>query len=381
MQISVDISKHILIIRNILAKLLRKALEQSSITYKFRSFKMKKQLLIAAVAATMTSVAIADISISGGAKVNYTNTDSSVNTSDSNTINHDVDFTIKGKNGGTTVSATFATTGKTGSAASVSTSTTVTDATVNAASIDNGTAATTTTTTTNTGTNAGLVTENVFLTTKIGDFNIKTGSYAGGDSNLGNGTRSDGKIAIDTTVAGIKLTFEDSDAAGNGSSIAMAGSMNGVSVSHKVANTSTDSKISGTFGGVTAQYRSIDADAANADKTSLAISTEINGITLAYAAADVDGAGQTTSDGFFGTLADLNEAEGFSMKTGIAGNTLLVKSYDVKTASTNGDDSYMKIIVTRPLANGTTFEATYTDVDMATGADKEVLDLELAVKF
>ncbi len=32
---------------------------------------MKKQLLIAAVAATMTSAAMADISISGNAKLNY----------------------------------------------------------------------------------------------------------------------------------------------------------------------------------------------------------------------------------------------------------------------------------------------------------------------
>jgi hypothetical protein len=50
-------------------------LEKSSITYNFRSFKMKKQLLIAAVAATMTTVSMADISITGGAKINYTNTD------------------------------------------------------------------------------------------------------------------------------------------------------------------------------------------------------------------------------------------------------------------------------------------------------------------
>jgi len=36
---------------------------------------MKKQLLIAAVAATMGTAAIADVSISGNMKVNYKNTD------------------------------------------------------------------------------------------------------------------------------------------------------------------------------------------------------------------------------------------------------------------------------------------------------------------
>jgi hypothetical protein len=336
---------------------------------------MKKQLLIAAVAATMTSVAIADISITGGAKVNYTNTDSSVNTSDSNTINHDVDFTIAGKNGATTVSATFSTTGKPVAG-------TVGSPTVGVTSREAST-----TGTANTLATGGLVTENVFLTTKIGDFNIKTGSYAGGDSNLGNGTRSDGKISIDTTVAGVKLQFEDSDAAGNGSSVTMSGAMNGVAVSHEIFNAKTDSSISGTFGGVTAKYRSIDADVVNADMTSLAVSAEMNGITVAYEAADVDGIGTTTSDAFFGTFdgttdaKKINEASGFSMKTGVAGNTLTLKSYDVKTTSTAADDSYTKIIVTRPLASGTTFEATYTDADMATGADSVSLDLELAVTF
>jgi hypothetical protein len=328
---------------------------------------MKKQLLIAAVAATMASVSMADISITGGAKFNYTNVDSSVDTSDSNAINHDVDFTIAGKSGATTVSATFATTGKTVAG--------------KANTPGAGTNNVTTSPVASTPTSGGLITENVFLTTKIGDFNIKTGSYAGSDSNLGDGTRSDGKISIDTTMSGVKLQFEDSDAAGHGSSVTLSGSVSGVAVSHEIFNAKTDSSISGTFGGVTAKYRSVDADAANSDKTSLAISTEMNGVTLAYAAADVDGTGTTTSDAFFGTLAALNEAEGFSMKTGIAGNTLMVKSYDVKTASTNGDDSYMKIIVTRPLASGSTFEATYTDADMATGADSETLDLELAVKF
>ena len=69
---------------------------------------MKKQLLIAAVAATMGTAAIADISISGAAKVNWTDTDyTAAATADTNTINHDVDWTIAGKSGDTGVSATF----------------------------------------------------------------------------------------------------------------------------------------------------------------------------------------------------------------------------------------------------------------------------------
>ena len=362
---------------------------------------MKKQLLIAAVAATMTSVAMADISITGGAKFNYTNTDSAAYTTaavaassdyaaastspayvayaagytstttglwvapvvqvgtaqigtaavaaaavasnSTNTINHDVDFTIAGSAGDTGVSATFATT-----------------------------------------TMGTLVTENVFMTTKIGDFNVKTGSYAGGDSNLGNGTRADGKVSIDTTLAGIKLQFEDSDAASNGASFTISGEVSGVAISHEIHDTKTDSIISGSIGGVSIKYRSVDSDAADSDKTSLVISGEMSGVTATFVDVDVDGTGTTTSDDFFGThtASDINEATGFSLKTALAGNTITLKSYDIKQTSTAGDDSYTKIVVTRPLA-GATFEATYTDANMASTAqaDSKSLDLELAVKF
>ena len=333
---------------------------------------MKKQLLIAAVAATMASVSMADISISGGAKVNYLNVDSTVNTSDSNSISHDVDFTIAGKNGATTVSATFATTGKTvaGSA--------------NTPGV--GTNNVTTAAVASVPTSGGLITENVFLTTKIGDFNIKTGSYAGSDSNMGNGSRADGKISIDTTMSGIKLQFEDSDAAGNGSSVTVSGSVSGVALSHEVFNKATDTVVSGSFGGVNAKYRSYDFDGTNSgattDKTSLVLSTEMNGVTLTYVDVDVAASGTTTSDDFFGTQATaVNDMSGFGVASSVAGNKIALKSYDIKQSSTAADDSYTKIIVTRPLASGSTFEATYTDADMATGADSVSLDLELAVKF
>ena len=353
---------------------------------------MKKQLLIAAVAATMTSVAIADISITGATKVNYTNKDmtasstaavgtapvsytaavaahvspttgawvdfaaqsgtagigytaaTSTAANSTNTFNHDVDFTIVGKTGGTAVSATFQTSAK-----------------------------------------ATLVTENVFLTTSIGDVNIKTGSYSGADSNMANGERADGKFSADTTIGGIKIQYEDTDAAGNNSSVTMSGAMSGITLSHEIFDASTDTTVSGSMGGVNVKYRSVDADAANSDKTSLVVSGEMNGVTATYVNVDVDGTGKTTSDDFFDThdTADINEATGYSLATSVAGNKVTFKSYDIKSSSTANDDSYSKVIVTRPLASGATFELTYVDADMdvATVADYTSLDLELAVKF
>ena len=319
---------------------------------------MKKQLLIAAVAATMATVSIADVSITGGAKINFTNTDTT-NDDSVNQFNHDIDFTLAGKNGDTSVSVTVA----------------------------NETTGATTTTDTK------FDVENAYVASKVMGANVKVGQWAGADSNMANGTRSAGKFSADMTFSGVKVQFEDQSAGSK--SITLSGSVADVAVSHEMfQNDDTDTTVSGSFGGVNAKYRSIqdDSDSTNGDKRSFALSTEVNGITLSYNDVDVKGTGQTSSDDWFGTFGGtctttselatcFNEASGFGVSTALAGNTVTLKSYDVKTASTNADDSYTKVVVNRPLAGGATFEMTYTDKDDAAGTDVETLDLELAVKF
>jgi hypothetical protein len=321
---------------------------------------MKKQLLIAAVAATMGAAAIADISISGAAKVNWTNTDyTAAGSYDTNTINHDVDFTISGKSGDTTVSATFATTSKT---------TAGTAGTANTPGVgsNNETTAAVANTPTVLG-SGGLNVENVFLTTSIAGVNIKTGSYAGGDSMMGDGSRADGKISLDTTISGVKVQFEDTDAAGNNSSITVSGEVSGITLSHEIFDIKTDSKISGTFGGVTATFRSVDSDTNTADMESVLVSTNVKGVTLTY--ADVDANATHSSDAFFGTVSSMTDATGFSAAGSLAGNGVTFKSYEIDNVD------HTKLIVNRPMAGGT-FEVTMHDNGVA-----DIIDLELAVKF
>ena len=319
---------------------------------------MKKQLLIAAVAATMATVSIADVSITGGAKINFTNTDTT-NDDSVNQFNHDIDFTLAGKNGDTSVSVTVAneTTGAT------------------------------------TDTDTVFDVENAYVASKVMGANVKVGQWAGADSNMANGTRSAGKFSADYTLEGVKVQFEDQSTGSK--SITLSGSVAGVAVSHEMfQNDDTDTTVSGSFGGVNAKYRSIqdDSDSTNGDKRSFALSTEVNGITLSYNDVDVKGTGQTSSDDWFGTFGGtctttselatcFNEASGFGVSTALAGNTVTLKSYDIKEISTATDDSYTKVVVNRPLAGGATFEMTYTDKDDAAGTDVETLDLELAVKF
>ena len=319
---------------------------------------MKKQLLIAAVAATMATVSIADVSITGGAKINFTNTDTT-GADSVNQFNHDIDFTLAGKNGDTSVSVTVA----------------------------NETTGATTTTDTK------FDVENAYVASKVMGANVKVGQWAGADSNMANGTRSAGKFSADMTFSGVKVQFEDQSAGSK--SITLSGSVADVAVSHEMfQNDDTDTTVSGSFGGVNAKYRSIqdDSDSTNGDKRSFALSTEVNGITLSYNDVDVKGTGQTSSDDWFGTFGGtctttsilatcINEATGFGVSTALAGNTVTLKSYDIKETSTATDDSYTKVVVNRPLAGGATFEMTYTDKDDAAGVDMETLDLELAVKF
>ena len=307
---------------------------------------MKKQLLIAAVAATMTSAAFADISISGAGQVNWTNTDTQ--SADSvNTITHDIDLKVTGKSGNTSVVMDIQ----------------------NTDSAD--------------GVNE-LNVKNSYLATSIAGANVKMGTWYGSDSMLGNGGQTANQMSVDYSMSGVKVQYEF--AAAGDESVTVSGTVAGVALSHEsYQDGDSNTVVKGTFGGVTAEYRSFEQDietSSATDKNSLTLSTEINGVTLTYAAIDVDGTGTTSTDAFFGENNDLNDAEGFGASTSIAGNTVTVKMYDIKDVSTQADDSTTKIIVKRDLASGATLEVTYADTDMGDARnDKETLDVELRVSF
>jgi hypothetical protein len=312
---------------------------------------MKKQLLIAAVAASMTSVAMADISITGGAKVNFVASDrddSATLAASSNAINHDMDWTVKGTSGDTTVSTTFSSTAA-----------------------------------------GAFTTEDTYLSTKIGDVSIKTGTWDNGDNQMRASGRGTGKISVSTSFEGVKVTFDDSEE-GNATT-KLSGEFSGVNMSYKIGTITDDYTISGSVAGINLAYAALTTDTANADRSLFSVSTEINGVTLTYAQAEADSAATIDGDGYLGdfeanTLAyALNagdDVKGFGAKMALSGNTVQVKRVNTESATANQDAEITKFVITRPLANGTTFEAIYTDTDADTLAeDLQVLDLELAVKF
>ena len=275
---------------------------------------MKKQLLIAAVAASMTSVAMADISISGASKVNAKGGEYSMET----------DVTITGKSGDTSVVAQIG--------------------------LDN----------------ANTV-EQLYASSSVAGVSVKVGTWKSGKGELGKNVAGDTRISATTSFGGIKLNYEDRNAAG-GTSTKISGEIAGVALSYKAkAGNTSETTASGSMGGVSAKFHTKDNGTA-ADATAVTLSTEVQGVTLTY--VDIDAAGGTASDGFFGANDSITAATGLALSTSVAGNKVTFKSLEI-----NGTDTD-KLIVNRVLASGATFEATY--VDTATG---DSLDLELAVKF
>jgi len=301
---------------------------------------MKKQLLIAAVAASMTSVAMADVSISGAATANI----NTVSGSDT-TYASDIDLKIVGKSGETsaTVDLEFKTTGE-------GTVTTVDNADAGAAAVA--------------GSTSNFV-KNAYITTNIGGANIKIGDWYGSDSLLGNGGNDNTEqLSIDYTMNGVKVQYEDQSGA---DSVTVSGTVGGVAISHEMFDTKTDTKVSGSAAGVSMTYRNVDSDTDTLDATSIEASTTVSGITLGY--AKVDANASHTSDAFFGETS-FTDATGYSVSTALAGNKVTFKAMDMDGADTN------KVIISRPLAGGT-FEATFADP----AAGNSSTDLELKVKF
>jgi hypothetical protein len=277
---------------------------------------MKKQLLIAAVAATFTSVAMADIAISGAAKFNAKD----------GVYSHEADLTIAGKSGDTSVTANIA--------------------------LDSN----------------AFVVEDLYVKTAVAGVTVKMGGWRSGKSELRTTGGITERVNVSTTFGGLSLAYED---LGGSNSTTIGGSLAGVSISHKInQDTSTETKASGTMGGVSIAAHSKES-AASETNTAVTLSTEVQGVTLTYVTLSNDST--ISTDGFMGaqTITGGADASAFGIATSIAGNSVSFK------AITNGSVDTNKVIVTRALGAGATFEAVYADKD----ATDATLDLELAVKF
>jgi len=329
---------------------------------------MRKQIIAAAVAATMTSVALADISITGAMKVNYNNKDN--NGTVTNKITTESNLYITGKSGDTTV---------------------YTELDYDTSSAD----------ATGDFEDTNLDVEDQWMSTKVGDVAIKVGTWNGGDTIISRDSdRIDGKWEAKTSFAGVDLTIDggnDNNTNGTqetGVNVKVAGTVAGVNVSAKKKNGAKEYTLGGSFAGVDVAYHTFDDDRANYDKNSILIGTNVGDVRVEYAQATADSSATIDGDSWFGDATKLatnagaaaglstgDDIKGFGVKTAIAGNTVQAKFFTVEDTGATDIDN-MKFIVTRPLAGGTTLEVIYHDQDSTTAAsDSETVDVELAVKF
>jgi len=330
---------------------------------------MKKQLLIAAVAATMTSAAIADVSITGNGKFEYFHTEqtaTATNNGSSDTTNTEVNLGITGKTGDTTVVANIE---------------------LNTHGADD---------------TGAIDVEDLYMTTKIGDVSIKGGNYASSTTALGGemdqGGRADNKITLSVPVGPATISYAaatNSDDQGTGAT-ALDSDAASVSVSMPVAGFNVQVKeqsdsytmfgISGDVAGFGVRYESKDGDTANTDESFAHITKSVEGIDLGFAwyDADADGLNDEDDSAIFAVenagSGDSNQQA--SASTTVDGNKITVKAGTIgfKAAGTN-DRDYSQVSVSRSLASGATLSVLYTDQDTSNTADKQVLEAELSVKF
>jgi len=330
---------------------------------------MKKQLLIAAVAATMTSAAMADISIAGNAKFEYFNTDAQATEAVAST-NTEVNINITAKNGDTTVV--------------LNNEFTSSDA--------NG---------------GGMDTEDMYMTTKIGDVSVKAGNWSTGTSailgEIDHGSRAKNKVSLSSSMGGINVAYAVAEGTGNGagqlnsdaSSVTISTNVGGFDVVVKDDSDSyTGYGISGDVAGFGVRLEQKSSDTANSDVTFGNITKDVNGVTLGYAWIDADTTGLVSEGDSDIFVVEMNDADSgtvgktstgvtqFSASTVVAGNTVSVKVGSVEDGISAGvDEDFSKVTVTRALAAGSTLELSLQDVDTGASASTETFEAQLSVKF
>ena len=246
---------------------------------------MKKQLLIAAVAASMTSVAMADVSITG----EYEGTVSQ--STGAASFAQDLDLTVVGTSGSSSVTMTLE-------------------------DITGGT---------------DIAASQVFLKTDLEGVSFKAGKY---ESTNGNGilaaaTNKD-RIGLSTTVAGFGVGLTNVSGDANGS-VTVSGTIAGASVKvQNVLNSTRFITVSGDIAGVAVTVER--QKTATGTNTGYNLSTDISGVSVAYENVKINGSASNQDDGMIGDISSAAKASALSATMNTA-----MGSVEVKRAKIDAD--------------------------------------------
>jgi hypothetical protein len=334
---------------------------------------MKKQLIAAAVAASMSAVAMADISITGNANYEYFHkTDGgSAGDATSNYGDTEVNLSIKGKSGDTTVVANL--------------------------EIDEaGTAAAST----------GIDVEDLYISTKVGDVSVKAGDYASGTSALAgeidNGGRATNKVSLSTKVGPATVSYATSESGGtfnnDASAVSLSVPVAGMTLQVKDnSDTYTIVGLKGSSNGVNFRLENKDMDASNSDTFFYQVGTKLGDLDISVEGIDADAASLVTEDDssvFAQEMASsgagkagVDGVQQITIGTSIDGTKVKLRAGSLKGIAGKQDADFMRVEASRPLASGATLTVSYDDYDdtnVATSGtmyDTQLVEIDLAVKF
>jgi len=344
---------------------------------------MKKQLIAAAVAASMSAVAMADVSITGNANYEYFHKTDGGSAGDvtSNYGDTEVNLSIVGKTGDTSVVANLEFTG--GSALDSSSLSVNRDGD---------------------GEVSGLDVEDLYITTKVGDVSIKAGDYASGTTALGgeidNGSRSFNKVTLSTQVGPATVSYatasasaEDATFDNDSSSVSVSVPVAGMTLQVKDESDSyTIVGLKGESNGVNFRIENKDSDTANSDVLFYEIGTKLGDLDVSIAGLDADAHSLIKEDdsAIFAqeaTGAYVDGVQQITIGTSIDGTALKLRAGSLKGIATKQDADFMRVEASRTLASGATLTVSYDDYDdkgVATSGtmyDTQLVEIDLAVKF
>ena len=331
-----------------------------------------KKLIAAAVATSVSAIAIADVSIGGNANYEYFST--TVGSDTTYTADTEVNLNVKGKTGdtGVVLNIEFNNHGDVASSAG-------------AGNVD---------------------VEDMYLTTKVGDIDVKAGHYGSGTTALAgeieSGARSTDKVTLSTNVGGWTIGYAVSEGSasmnGQGASVSASGTVSGVKVQLKEqSDSATYVGVAGSLAGIDYRLENKDADAASSDVFFGDISTKVGDMTVGYTVIDADSAGKITEgdSGILGLSVNGADSETlttrgitatgatqFRISAPMAGNTISAKIGTIDDGIAAGTDvDFTELKLTRKLASGATLNLIFDDYDSAAGVTTEVIELDLSVSF
>jgi len=325
-----------------------------------------KKLIAAAVATSVSAIAMADVSITGNAKYEVFQTEVT-GAAATYTANTEVNLLVKGQSGDTGVVANLELN------------------THGASKID---------------------VEDMYMTTKLGDVNVKAGNWASGTSALlgeiDAGQRATDKLDLSTNIGDWKVAYAVSESSGgelnnDGSAVTVSGNIGGFNVALKEQSDSyTGFGVSGDIAGIKTRLEMKNGDAANSDVTFGEFSTKLGGATVGYAFVDADAAqlisegdsgifGRSLAGDDTGTIPAGDTVTGASqimISTSVAGNTVTAKIGELKDKIAAGTDAdFTELSLKRALASGANLAIIYDDYDSSSSATTQVLEVELNVAF